>query len=275
MQIRHAIVPLTALLIGTATPTPMHSEEIHLAARKGDAAAIEQLIADGVPVDLPSTRHTSQPGVSPLYVAAQFGRVDAVKVLLAAGADPEIRPTGEETDGTPMHMAARRGKIEVVTLLLDHGADPNIYDTWLGTPLHQARLNDNEPLAEMLIARGAETHWRAQPITEELRNADLENGKAIARGCGTLCHTLDPDVEELSLWNILGAAKTGRPGYAYSPALAAIGGDWSYEDLNSFLASPFRFAPGTGMYYSVPDAQSRADVIAYLRTLSNAPVPLP
>lgn len=73
----------------------------------------------------------------------------------------------------------------------------------------------------------------------------------------------------------MGAAKASRPGYEYSTVLQELGGDWSYDALNSFLAAPARFIPGTGMYYSLPDARDRADVIAYLRTLSETPMPFP
>ena len=57
---------------------------------------------------------------------------------------------------------------------------------------------------------------------------------------------------------------------------AATGVKWSYDELNKWLYSPKAYAPGTKMsYVGIPDDQTRADVIAYLRTLSPTPLPLP
>ncbi|SHG36530.1 ankyrin repeat domain-containing protein [Cognatishimia maritima] len=248
-------------------PPAAAAEEIHLAARKGDAEALRQLLDAGVPIDQPSTKNTSQPGVTALYVAAQFGRIEAVNLLLEAGADPVIRPVGEDADGTPLHMAVRRGSTEIVKMFLDQGVDPNIYDRWQATPLHQARLRKNDDLANLLIAHGAETDWRAPPIGDQIANADLAAGEVVAKGCAGLCHTLEPGAE-LSLWGIVNSPKAARSGYQYSEALLSMGGDWTIEDLNSFIAAPGRFLPGTGMYYSAPNEQDRINLIAFLATTS-------
>lgn len=266
------IAPLTAAAMAAATA--LHGEPIHLAARKGDVAAIDQLLAQGVQPDQPSTKNTSLPGVSALYVAAQFGKMDAVRALVAAGADPAFRPTSREAYGTPMHMAARRGSTEIIEFFLTLGVDPNIYDPWLGTPLHQARINGHSELEMVLIANGAQTEWKATSISHLLTDADVENGRVIVKGCAGVCHSIEPGADT-SLWDIVGTAVANRQGYEYSTALRELGGEWSYDALNSFLAAPARFLPGTGMYYSVPDSQDRADVIAYLRTLSETPRPFP
>ena len=265
------VAPLAAAVMAAATP--LHCEPIHLAARKGDVAAINELLAQGVQPDLPSTRNTTSLGVSALYVAAQFGKLDAVRALVAAGADPAFRPTSLDAYGTPMHMAARRGSREIVEFFLTLGVDPNIHDQWLGTPLHQARINGHSELERILIANGAETEWRADPISHLFPDADVENGRVIIKGCAGVCHSIEPGADR-SLWDIVGTSKASRQGYEYSTALRELGGEWSFDALNSFLAAPARFLPGTGMYYSVPDAQDRADVIAYLRTLSENPRPL-
>ena len=261
---------LTSLVLAlTLCPPTTSAEEIHLAARKGDAEALRQLIAAGVPVDQPSTKNTSQPGVTALYVASQFARVDAAKVLLEAGADPAIRPLGDLADGTPMHMAARRGSIEIVNMYLDQGVDPNLYDLWLGTPLHVATQRGNDEMVNLLLERGAEPTWAAPSIADDLANADLAAGEVISRGCTGLCHSLDPKAN-MSLWNIVNAPKAARNGYQYSEALTSLGGTWSLDELNSYIAAPGRFLPGTGMIYSVPDDRKRADLLAFLMSLTNS-----
>ncbi len=267
-MVRLLLATIGALI---ALSLQVKAEEIHIAARKGDVAAIEKLLSEGVVVDLPSTRNTSRPGVTALYVASQFGHIEAARVLLLAGADPAVRPIGDETDGTPIHMAARRGSVEIVKMLLDEGVDPNIYDRWQGTALHQALLNDHDEVASLLVSRGAETEWQAPPIFDLMADADVENGRAAVKGCAGLCHTADANVKERSLWDIVGAPKASRPGYEYSHPLKSLGGNWSLEELNSWLAAPSRYAPGSRMGYSVPDDETRADVLAYLRTLSDNP----
>lgn len=60
--------------------------------------------------------------------------------------------------------------------------------------------------------------------------------------------------------------------------MKAVDGVWTYDRLNSFIALPGGFVPGTMMEpvnYASPDEQGRIDLIAYLRTLSENPMPLP
>ncbi|MDP6389399.1 MAG: cytochrome c family protein, partial [Alphaproteobacteria bacterium] len=62
----------------------------------------------------------------------------------------------------------------------------------------------------------------------------------------------------------------------YSAALKGLGGAWSYEDLNKFIFKPKAFVKGTKMVFAgFKKAKDRADMIAYLRSLSGSPKPLP
>jgi hypothetical protein len=59
--------------------------------------------------------------------AAQFGRVDVVRLLLDKGADPNLRDFGQESPGeTPLSTAVMHGQLEVCRMLLEAGADPNV-----------------------------------------------------------------------------------------------------------------------------------------------------
>jgi cytochrome c len=58
--------------------------------------------------------------------------------------------------------------------------------------------------------------------------------------------------------------------------LGTVGGDWTFEDLDAFIANPKGFAPGTKMTFAgIPDAEDRATLIAWLNAQSDHPLPLP
>jgi len=76
-------------------------------------------------------------------------------------------------------------------------------------------------------------------------------------------------------------AVVGRPvasvaGFAYSDAVKAIGGDWTYDKLDHWIAKPSAMAAGTKMAFpGEPEATKRADILAYLQKQSDSPVPFP
>ena len=58
--------------------------------------------------------------------------------------------------------------------------------------------------------------------------------------------------------------------------MKAKGGEWTYDELSHFIANPRGYIPGTNMTFAgLPRDSQRADVIAYLRTLADSPLPLP
>jgi len=64
--------------------------------------------------------------------------------------------------------------------------------------------------------------------------------------------------------------------FSYSAAFQALDGEWDYDALNHFLYAPTDYAPGTKMSFrGVRKDEDRANLIAYLRTLSTNPAPQP
>jgi cytochrome c len=119
----------------------------------------------------------------------------------------------------------------------------------------------------------------SEPIEKLLQTASVEKGEASAKKCGA-CHTFEkggPNRVGPNLYGIVGDARgEGRGGFNFSAAMKAKGGTWTYDDLNQFIANPKGFIPGTAMGFAgIPKDSERADVIDYLHTLSDNPVPLP
>ncbi|MBM3646509.1 MAG: cytochrome c family protein [Alphaproteobacteria bacterium] len=117
------------------------------------------------------------------------------------------------------------------------------------------------------------------PIGPKLASANIEAGKAIFQKQCFTCHTVDKgglNKVGPNLWNIVGRKKGSHEGFSYSSALVAKGGDWSYDDIDHLIFKPTSYVRGTKMaFVGLPKEQERADVIAYLRTLSDQPKPLP
>jgi cytochrome c len=117
-----------------------------------------------------------------------------------------------------------------------------------------------------------------QPITPLLANASVENGQKVAKKCAS-CHTFEKGGANKigpNLWNVVGSKPAHTEGYSYSGAMQSNDKEWDYEALSEFLYNPRDFVKGTKMTFAgLKKDQDRADVIAYLRTLSDSPKPLP
>lgn len=116
------------------------------------------------------------------------------------------------------------------------------------------------------------------PIEPLLAAANVQNGAVIAKKC-VQCHTFDkggPNRMGPNLWGIVTNKMAHAEGFPYSKALEEKKGIWTFENLNHFIYKPRSFIAGTKMSFAgLQKPQDRADVIAYLNTLSDSPQPLP
>jgi len=99
---------------------------------------------------------------------------------------------------------------------------------------------------------------------------DPEAGAKAFAACGA-CHSVAPDGTALigpNLRGVMGRSVAGVDGFDYSPALRALGGTWTPERVDQFLADPNGFAPGNRMGLAgIEDAGERANLVAYLAGL--------
>jgi cytochrome c len=125
----------------------------------------------------------------------------------------------------------------------------------------------------------------AQPQEEQvpdfgtvLPTADVAHGKQVSQACQQ-CHDLSkggPNKIGPNLWGIVDRPRATHPGFDYSSAMSSTHDPWTYEKLFRYLKSPQEMVPGTKMSFAgLRSAKDRIDLIAYLRTLADSPVPVP
>lgn len=116
-------------------------------------------------------------------------------------------------------------------------------------------------------------------VVEMLKTASVEGGQSVFAQCKA-CHTPDKGGKSgtgPNLWNIVGRDFAASPDFPrYSAALKAAKGKWDYKTLIEYLHDPKRSIPGNQMAFAgIKNSQQLADLVVYLRSLSDAPPPLP
>jgi cytochrome c len=104
----------------------------------------------------------------------------------------------------------------------------------------------------------------AQSSAAPLAKGDPARGKSLYQGCEA-CHSIDENDVGPKHRGVVGRKAGSIKDYAYSPALKGSGLTWDDTTLDRWLTNPSALVPGTKMFFKIDDAQSRADLIAYLR----------
>ena len=96
---------------------------------------------------------------------------------------------------------------------------------------------------------------------------DVVRGAALYQASCTACHAVDSNKTGPAHRAVMGRRVGSLPGYKYSDELAASRLRWTPQTLNVWLEDPEDLVAGQRMGFQVPDAQERADLIAFLATL--------
>lgn len=148
--------------------------------------------------------------------------------------------------------------------------------------VHQASLE--KPVLNIAAApaasAGAAAPTGPAPIAPLLADADVKTGDQFAHRVCVACHTFDKGGKNgvgPNLYGVVGGPHDHEASFSYSPAMEKYKGQpWTFDALNQWLYKPNAYAPGTRMSFAgIANDKQRADVIAYLRSLSDSPVPLP
>lgn len=118
-----------------------------------------------------------------------------------------------------------------------------------------------------------------EPIAARLAKADIAKGEKATAACKA-CHTFEKGGANKvgpHLFDVYGRNEGSVAGFGYSAAMKGRADKtWDADALDHFLKSPKAYVPGTIMAFAgIAKPDTRADVVAYLNTLADAPKPLP
>jgi cytochrome c2 len=192
----------------------------------------------------------------------------------AAGtaAAPAEEPAAEQAAAAPAEEPAAQ---ETATASAAEPAEETA-PAAVPTPVETAAVAE-EPAAET-AAPAAEADGAANgALLQLVAAADPTAGQTVARKC-TACHSFEqggPNKVGPNLWGVVGRPVGAHEGFKYSDAMAGHGGNWTLESLDHYVENPKAYIPGNKMAFAgVKKPEDRAALLAYLRSLSDNPVPL-
>jgi cytochrome c len=233
------------------------------------------------------------------FVSNPKGFAPGTKMAFAGIKDPEdradvlayLRSLAENPVPLPEAPAAAAGEGATEGGAETAAAEGGAADQASAEPAAEAAATEGEPAATAGEEQAAAVETEPTQAAPEsaapgqgdgigslLAHADLDAGAKSARVCAA-CHSFEEGGAAKigpPLWGVVGRAIASLEDFSYSNALAGKEGAWSYQALDEYLSAPREWAPGTKMAFAgVKKPEDRANVILYLRSLSNDPAPLP
>ena len=150
-------------------------------------------------------------------------------------------------------------------------------EVWAAKIVQEAKNGDMPPLQYRLL------HWDARLSEADVQTlstlgksgggsevalagaGDAAKGKAVFEKRCTGCHAMDADREGPRLVGVYGRKAGSVPGFTYSAGLKNLGVTWNDATLEKWLSDPDLMVPDNNMSFSVPKAEERRDLIAYLK----------
>jgi len=150
-------------------------------------------------------------------------------------------------------------------------------DVLVAKVIQEAKSGDMPPLQYRLL------HWNAKLSKADVQalsmlgkssggsettlvgDGDTVRGKAVFEKRCTGCHAMEADREGPRLAGVFGRKAGSVPGFTYSAGLKNLGLMWNDATLERWLSDPDLVVPDNNMSFSVPKAEERRDVIAYLK----------
>jgi cytochrome c len=119
----------------------------------------------------------------------------------------------------------------------------------------------------------------APDISALYATADIKaGGDYFSKKC-TVCHSIEKGGANKvgpALWGVMNRPIGSHAGFSYSSAMKSHGGNWTFEEMNKFQWNPRKTIPGTIMAYAGNKKdQERANLIAYMASMSDNPPKLP
>ena len=260
--------------------------ELITAVRKQNYGELARLLEDTKPnCSCPNYRDQrnpfTRPRQTPLSVAARFGDLKAVKLIVGAGADADFMPNWEPR---PVMEAAKNGHKEVAAFLLERGANVNSNIPGSGTPLSYAAAGNQPEMIRFLLSEGAKVNSRSDGVGTPLmaaarvgamdsvrllldQNAELKM-KVAGVGTALLVAARENRADVLKLLLDRGAEIDAKVDGVGTPLMAAIHSDAA--DSVQFLidngASINSAVAGAGTALSVAASNGKHEMMKLLLT---------
>ncbi len=141
-------------------------------------------------------------------------------------------------------------------------------------------LNAPSPAnAGQRIINGNQVATVSSEMSRRLDAADPIKGEKLFKQRCRSCHTKEQGGENKTgpnLWDVVGRKLGSKEAFNYSADMLTMNTHWGYEELDKFLTKPFKFVPSTRMTFpGLKKDQDRANLIAFLISNSNDPLPKP
>jgi len=117
-----------------------------------------------------------------------------------------------------------------------------------------------------------------KPIAFYLANANTTKGEAGFKKCQTCHNNLKGGANQIgpNLWGVVGRPVGKHAGFKYSSGVGGHGGNWDWDSISGWIKNPKGYIAGNKMAFAgVGNPQDRANILAYLNTQSDSPLPIP